>query len=282
MKKILLAGNAITADQTVTNITKIAQTITFTAPAGAVTGRVDDIPPHPTTPQDRMPMMKTRTLAAAIAAAALALPAAAAPAAAQATDTIQACYVPVTGNIYRIGTPNTQPGCFNANHVQFQWLSTNLNIRNGNLLRLRSGSPLTESSTPLSNVAKGDPETGRQVSAALRSSATGAAAWWGSQCPKFQRHQLANVIGLDLSPTKVEVIITPDTSHFGRNLLVDSSAEATMPTSDSGRRSLATVASQRGIDWIDGVTRWHVVPRNAGVRMNRTSPRSCHGGTQPT
>ncbi|MES2584666.1 MAG: molybdopterin cofactor-binding domain-containing protein [Pseudomonadota bacterium] len=56
--------------------------------------------------------------------------------------------------------------------------------------------------------------------------ATGAMAWWGSQVPKFQRHQLAEQIGLDLTPTKVVVQITPDFGHFGRNLLVDSSAES--------------------------------------------------------
>ncbi len=56
--------------------------------------------------------------------------------------------------------------------------------------------------------------------------ATGATVWWASQCPKFNRQQVAQQIGLDLTPTKVEVRITPGYSHFGRNLLVDSCAEA--------------------------------------------------------
>jgi len=56
--------------------------------------------------------------------------------------------------------------------------------------------------------------------------ATGATVWWASQCPKFNRQQVAQQIGLDLTPTKVEVKITPGYSHFGRNLLVDSTAEA--------------------------------------------------------
>lgn len=56
--------------------------------------------------------------------------------------------------------------------------------------------------------------------------ATGAEAWWASQVPKFNRHQLAEQIGLDLSPTKVLLNITQGYGHFGRNLLCESSAES--------------------------------------------------------
>lgn len=66
--------------------------------------------------------------------------------------------------------------------------------------------------------------------------ATGASVWWASQVPKFNRQQVAQQIGLDLSPTKVVVQITPGYSHFGRNLLVDSTAEAAR-ISDAIRKS---------------------------------------------
>jgi endosialidase-like protein len=75
-----------------------------------------------------------------LAAGALAL--AAAPAAAQ-TDSIRACYVPTTGNVYRIGTSDTHPDCVAASHVRFAWPASfpDLGIGDGYLLRLRSGSP---------------------------------------------------------------------------------------------------------------------------------------------
>ena len=65
-----------------------------------------------------------------------------------------------------------------------------------------------------------------ETAGAAGAGATGATVWWASQCPKFNRQQVAQQIGLDLTPTKVEVKITPGYSHFGRNLLVDSTAEA--------------------------------------------------------
>src|SRR5688572_15985264 len=80
---------------------------------------------------------------AAVSLAAVSL-AAAAPAAAQ-TDSIRACYVPTTGNVYRIGTPDTHPNCVAASHVRFAWPATfpNLGIGGRYLLRLRSGSPIS-------------------------------------------------------------------------------------------------------------------------------------------
>src|SRR5829696_732832 len=84
--------------------------------------------------------MRNRFLmAAALATAALA--AAAAPAAAQ-TDSIRACYVPTTGNVYRIGTPDTHPDCVAPSHVRFAWATPDLGIGGKYLLRLRSGSPV--------------------------------------------------------------------------------------------------------------------------------------------
>ncbi len=65
-----------------------------------------------------------------------------------------------------------------------------------------------------------------ETQGAASGGATGATVWWASQCPKFNRQQVAQQVGLDLTPTKVEVRITPGYSHFGRNLLVDSTAEA--------------------------------------------------------
>ncbi|HEX2205167.1 MAG TPA: tail fiber domain-containing protein [Longimicrobium sp.] len=77
-------------------------------------------------------------LASAAALAAAVLPAA--PAAAQTGDTIYACYVPNTGSVYRIKTPDTRPGCV-GNGVEFDWLRR-LTLGEGKyLLRLRSGSP---------------------------------------------------------------------------------------------------------------------------------------------
>jgi isoquinoline 1-oxidoreductase subunit beta len=75
--------------------------------------------------------------------------------------------------------------------------------------------------------------------------ATGVMAWWGSQVPKFQRHQLAEQVGLDLTPTKVVVQITPDFGHFGRNLLVDSSAES-VRVSDAVRK-MGGLPNKKGV-----------------------------------
>ncbi|HYR07525.1 MAG TPA: hypothetical protein VEQ60_07145, partial [Longimicrobium sp.] len=85
--------------------------------------------------------MRNRFLIAALAAVSLA--AAAAPAAAQ-TDSIRACYVPTTGNVYRVGTPDTHASCVAPSHVRFAWPATSpdLGIGGKYLLRLRSGSPL--------------------------------------------------------------------------------------------------------------------------------------------
>jgi hypothetical protein len=87
--------------------------------------------------------MRNRLLTAALATGALA--AAAAPAHAQ-IDSIRACYVPTTGNVYRIGTPDTHPSCVAPSHVRFAWPATSpdLGIGGRYLLRLRSGSPLTD------------------------------------------------------------------------------------------------------------------------------------------
>ena len=86
--------------------------------------------------------MRNRFLIAALATVSLA---AAAPAAAQ-VDSIRACYVPTTGNVYRIGTPDTHADCVASSHVRFAWPATfpNLGIGGRYLLRLRSGSPLTD------------------------------------------------------------------------------------------------------------------------------------------
>jgi hypothetical protein len=86
--------------------------------------------------------MRNRFLIAALATVSLA--AAAAPAAAQ-TDSIRACYVPTTGNVYRIGTPDTHADCVASSHVRFAWPATfpNLGIGGRYLLRLRSGSPIS-------------------------------------------------------------------------------------------------------------------------------------------
>jgi hypothetical protein len=84
--------------------------------------------------------MRNRLLLAALAAA---LTAAAAPAAAQ-VDSIRACYVPTTGNVYRIGTPDTHATCVAPTHVRFAWATPDLGITPGYLLRLRSGSPRTD------------------------------------------------------------------------------------------------------------------------------------------
>ena len=83
--------------------------------------------------------MRNRYLLAALAG--VALTAAAAPAAAQ-TDSIRACYVPTTGNVYRIGTPDTHADCVAPSHVRFAWATPDLGIGGKYLLRLRSGSPL--------------------------------------------------------------------------------------------------------------------------------------------
>ncbi|HEU0055607.1 MAG TPA: tail fiber domain-containing protein [Longimicrobium sp.] len=85
-----------------------------------------------------------RKLTAALAAlSVLALAAAPAPAAAQNVDTLYACYIPNTGNVYRIRTPDTPASC-HGNHVEFSWLDNELNAGDGFLLRLKSGSPLTD------------------------------------------------------------------------------------------------------------------------------------------
>ena len=88
--------------------------------------------------------MNTRKLAAVLAAGAALAAALPAPAAAQTGDTIYACYIPNTGNVYRIKTADTREECANTNHVQFDWLRRlNLSSQGGALLlRLRSGSPL--------------------------------------------------------------------------------------------------------------------------------------------
>ncbi|HEU0299392.1 MAG TPA: tail fiber domain-containing protein [Longimicrobium sp.] len=83
--------------------------------------------------------MRNRYLFAALAAATLA----AAPAAAQ-VDSIRACYVPTSGNVYRIGTPDTHSDCLAPSHVRFAWATPDLGIGGRYLLRLRSGSPLTD------------------------------------------------------------------------------------------------------------------------------------------
>lgn len=42
------------------------------------------------------------------------------PTAAQAQETLTACYVPKSGSVYRIKTPDTPAAC-KSNHVQFSW-----------------------------------------------------------------------------------------------------------------------------------------------------------------
>ncbi|HYH78503.1 MAG TPA: tail fiber domain-containing protein, partial [Longimicrobium sp.] len=88
--------------------------------------------------------MRNRHLLAALAAAALTAALTAAPAAAQ-VDSIRACYVPTTGNVYRVGTPDTHAACVAPAHVRFAWPATqpDLGIGGGYLLRLRAGSPLS-------------------------------------------------------------------------------------------------------------------------------------------
>jgi hypothetical protein len=81
--------------------------------------------------------MRNRFLTVALAAGALAV---AAPATAQ-VDSIRACYVPTTGNVYRIGTPDTHPACVAPAHVRFAWATPDLGIGGRYLLRLRNGSP---------------------------------------------------------------------------------------------------------------------------------------------
>ncbi|HEV7588328.1 MAG TPA: tail fiber domain-containing protein [Longimicrobium sp.] len=83
--------------------------------------------------------MHKRFLLIPLAAGALAA-GAALPAGAQ-SDSIRACYVPTTGNVYRIGTPDTHPTCVSPTHVRFAWATPDLGIGGGFLLRLRSGSP---------------------------------------------------------------------------------------------------------------------------------------------
>lgn len=56
--------------------------------------------------------------------------------------------------------------------------------------------------------------------------ATGMEAWFASQVPRFNRQQLAQQVGLDLSPTKCLLNVTQGYGHFGRNLLVEASAES--------------------------------------------------------
>jgi trimeric autotransporter adhesin len=100
--------------------------------------------PRPTTTLTHLPRMtamRHRTLALALAAGAF-LAAAPAPAEAQFADTIQACYIPNTGNIYRVGEPDTQPNCVSPQHVPFTFLEDFRLGSPGILLRLRSGSPL--------------------------------------------------------------------------------------------------------------------------------------------
>ena len=58
-------------------------------------------------------MLRTR-IAALLAALVLI------PAAAQAQTTITACYVPNSGSVYRIKTPDTPNAC-KSNHVEFSW-----------------------------------------------------------------------------------------------------------------------------------------------------------------
>ncbi len=53
--------------------------------------------------------------------AALALVATSAPLAAQTPQVYYACYVPLTGTVYRIMTPDTKPACSSTSHVQFSW-----------------------------------------------------------------------------------------------------------------------------------------------------------------
>lgn len=86
-----------------------------------------------------------RNLFPIAALAAVSLAAVAAPAAAQ-VDSIRACYVPTTGNVYRIGTPDTHASCVAPSHVRFAWPATSpdLGIGGRYLLRLRNGSPLTD------------------------------------------------------------------------------------------------------------------------------------------
>lgn len=56
--------------------------------------------------------------------------------------------------------------------------------------------------------------------------ATGMEAWFASQVPRYNRQQLAQQVGLDLSPTKCLLNVTQGYGHFGRNLLVEASAES--------------------------------------------------------
>lgn len=55
---------------------------------------------------------------------------------------------------------------------------------------------------------------------------SGVDVWWGSQVPKFQRIETAREMGFPTQPKRVRLRITRDTSHFGRNLLIDSAIEA--------------------------------------------------------
>lgn len=92
--------------------------------------------------------------------------------------------------------------------------------------------------------------------------ATGAMAWWGSQVPKYNRQACAQQIGLDLTPTKVVLQITPDFGHFGRNLLVESSAES-MRIGDAVRKAGGLV-NKNGVKTNKIKLNWS---RNDDIRM---------------
>jgi hypothetical protein len=65
----------------------------------------------------RLALRATLATAAAVLASAL-MPRAAA---AQADSVIVACYVPTSGSVYRIQTPDTPQACTKPAHVQFSW-----------------------------------------------------------------------------------------------------------------------------------------------------------------
>src|SRR5688572_15980753 len=69
----------------------------------------------------QLPKVRPKAIRGAAVGAMLAFGAAVRPAAAQTSNVLWACYVPLTGTVYRIRATNTQNNCSSPAHIMFNW-----------------------------------------------------------------------------------------------------------------------------------------------------------------
>lgn len=120
---------------------------------------------------------RPRAMRLAAVGAALMLAASVRPAAAQTSNLLWACYVPLTGTVYRVKATNTQAACTSPTHVMFSWNEQGPQGVKGDV------GPQGAKGDPGSQGPKGDPGPQGPPGAAGAPGAPGAPGATGPQGP---------------------------------------------------------------------------------------------------